>query len=85
MALTKEITCHQAVALVSNYLDGALSWRDRRRLEHHLADCDACSAYLDQMRVTIALSGSVSPDDLSAKALTDLMDVFDKYQRDQTD
>ena len=37
------------------------------------------------MRVTIALSGLVSPDDLSAKALTDLMDVFEKYQRDQTD
>jgi anti-sigma factor RsiW len=85
MALTKEITCHQAVALVSDYLDGALSRRERRRLEHHLAGCDACSAYLDQMKVTIALSGSVSPEDLSEKALTDLMEVFENFQRDRND
>jgi anti-sigma factor RsiW len=85
MALTKEITCHQAVALVSDYLDGALSRRERRRLEHHLAGCDACSAYLDQMKVTIALSGSVSPEDLPEKALTDLMEVFENFQRDRND
>ena len=85
MALTKEITCHQAVALVSDYLDGALSRRERRRLEHHLAGCDACSAYLDQMKVTIALSGSVSPEDLSEKALKDLMEVFENFQRDRND
>ena len=56
MELIKDITCHQAVALVSDYLEGSLSRRDRRRLERHLKDCDACSAYLDQMRVTIALA-----------------------------
>ena len=59
MALTKDITCHQAVALVSDYLEGALSGRDRRRLERHLEACQACSAYLEQMRITIAISGSV--------------------------
>jgi predicted anti-sigma-YlaC factor YlaD len=85
MELIKDITCHQAVALVSDYLEGSLSRRDRRRLERHLKDCDACSAYLDQMRVTIALSGSVGPDDLSPDALSRLVDVFEQYQRDKSD
>jgi anti-sigma factor RsiW len=84
MALTKDITCHQAVALVSDYLEGALSGRDRRRLERHLEACQACSAYLEQMRITIAISGSVGPEDLPAEALSRLLDVFEKYQQDKS-
>jgi predicted anti-sigma-YlaC factor YlaD len=82
MALTKSINCHEAVALVSDYLEGALSRRDARRLEHHLKGCKACSAYLDQMRVTISLTGSVAPEDLSPEALSRLVDVFEKFQRE---
>ncbi|MFZ1062445.1 MAG: zf-HC2 domain-containing protein [Acidimicrobiales bacterium] len=85
MALTKNISCHEAVALVSDYLEGALSRRDVRRLERHLSECEACTAYLDQMRVTIALTGTVSPDDLTDEALARLVDVFEKYQRDEID
>jgi hypothetical protein len=36
------------------------------------------------MRVTIAISGSVGPEDLSAEALSRLVDVFEKYQQDQS-
>ena len=82
--MTIDITCHQAVALVSDYLEGALARRDRRRLERHLADCGACSAYLDQMRATIALSGSVGPEDLSNEAVARLVDVFEKYHRENS-
>ncbi|MGD1014117.1 MAG: anti-sigma factor [Acidimicrobiales bacterium] len=84
MAMTKDITCHQAVALVSDYLEGALSRRDRQRLERHLEGCEACSAYLEQMRITIAISGSVGPEDLPAEAVSQLLDVFEKYQRDKS-
>jgi anti-sigma factor RsiW len=80
MALVKSINCHEAVALIGDYLEGALSMRNRRRLERHLAACEACSAYLDQMRVTIALTGTVGPDDLSPDALEKLVAIFDLYQ-----
>ena len=76
----KDITCRAAVNLISDYLDGTLRGRDRRRLEHHLAGCDACTAYLAQMREIIALTGRVTPEDLSNDALDALMDVFDHYQ-----
>jgi len=69
---------------VSDYLEGALSGRDRRRLERHLEACQACSAYLEQMRITIAISGSVGPEDLPAEALSRLLDVFEKYQQDKS-
>jgi anti-sigma factor RsiW len=80
MMWVKDIKCREAVNLVSDYLEGALGGRDRRRLEHHLAGCDACTAYLAQMREIIALTGQVSPEDLSNDALDALMDVFDHYQ-----
>jgi len=74
------LVCREAVELMSDYLDGSLSRRDRRRLEKHLAECDACTTYLEQMRVTIAASGSVSPDDLEPDVLEGLVDLFQRFQ-----
>ena len=35
----RDIVCQQAVELVTDYLEGTLSRRDRRRFESHLAAC----------------------------------------------
>ena len=82
MALTKDITCLDAVALVSDYLECALGRRERRRLERHRAHCEACSAYLEQMRATIAATGSVGPDDLSPETLEGIIELFERYRGD---
>jgi anti-sigma factor RsiW len=68
--------------LVSDYLDGTLSRRQRRRLEKHLAQCDGCSAYLDQMRATIAASGKVGPQDLPSDVVEGLVNLFRQYRAD---
>jgi len=78
--VTRELVCRQAVELVTAYLDGALSRRDRGRLERHLADCGNCSAYLQQIKFTIAATGAISPDALSEAARSDLIDLFLRYQ-----
>ena len=49
----KDIVCQQAVELVTAYLEGALSRRERRRFEAHLRACPNCSAYLEQIKLTI--------------------------------
>jgi anti-sigma factor RsiW len=77
--LTPDIACQQAVELMTDYLEGALSWRQRRRLERHLKGCPHCSAYLEQMRITIAAMGKVEPEDLEPAAKDDLMDIFRRY------
>ena len=51
-----DIACEQAVALATDYLEGALSPRDRARFERHLAGCPHCTEYLAQMRATIGLA-----------------------------
>ena len=47
------MTCREVVELVTDYMDGALSWRRRRQFEKHLADCPDCTRFIEQMRVTI--------------------------------
>jgi anti-sigma factor RsiW len=80
--LPSPLVCRDAVELVSDYLDGTLTRRQRRRLEKHLALCDACNAYLEQMRVTIAASGQVGPEDLPNDVVEGLVNLFRQYRAD---
>jgi anti-sigma factor RsiW len=80
--LPSPLVCRDAVELVSDYIDGTLSRRQRRRLEKHLALCDACNAYLEQMRATIAASGKVAPEDLPSEVVEGLVNLFRQYRAD---
>ena len=71
-----ELSCQQVVELVSDYLEGRLSRRDRRRFERHLRACDGCSAYLEQMRETIRMLGRLEERHLTAKARRELLATF---------
>ena len=57
----RDLVCQQAVELVTDYLEDALSGADRRRYEAHLAGCPHCTEYLAQMRKTIELTGGLTP------------------------
>ena len=76
----KDMVCQQAVELVTDYLEGSLSRRVRRRFEAHLRACPNCTAYLEQMKMTIALTGSVEPEDLSPEARAELSDLFRRWR-----
>jgi anti-sigma factor RsiW len=79
----KDLVCQQAVELVTAYLEGALSRRERRRFEAHLRACPNCSAYLEQIKLTIELSGTFEPDDLTPDARQDLTDLYRRWQADE--
>jgi anti-sigma factor RsiW len=40
-----DITCRQAVALMTDYLDGALSQDDVDLVEAHLGECEGCAEH----------------------------------------
>jgi anti-sigma factor RsiW len=44
------LVCKEFVELVTDYLDGVLPEDERARFEAHLAECDGCAGYLDDMR-----------------------------------
>lgn len=56
------LVCQQLVELVSDYLDGGLDDLDRRRVENHLAGCDGCTAYVEQVRELLRLTAGVGPE-----------------------
>lgn len=76
----RSLSCHEVVELVTAYLEGALSRRDRKRFERHIAVCDGCTAYLAQMRATILTVGSISEDDLSPAAKEELVAAFHTWK-----
>ncbi len=75
------IACQQLVELVTDYLEGSLGWRTRRRVASHLAACDGCERYVDQMRETLALLGTVPAESLSEEAMSILLDAFRDFRR----
>jgi predicted anti-sigma-YlaC factor YlaD len=76
MADAQDITCSQLVELVTDYLEGALTTRERALFEEHLAECAGCVAYLDQMRTTIELTGRLRQDDLAPELPAELVVAF---------
>lgn len=76
-----ELTCKEVVELVTAYLEGALDDADARRFEEHLADCDGCSGYLDQMRRTIKAVGLLAEEDVPAPVMDDLVSAFRAWRR----
>ena len=78
--LRRDLVCQQAVELVTDYLEGRLSPRQRRRFEAHLAQCPHCSTYLEQIRTTIAAAGEVEPEQLDAETREGLLDLYRRYR-----
>jgi anti-sigma factor RsiW len=76
----KDIVCQQAVELVTDYLEGALSRRERRRFERHLRACPNCTAYMEQIKMTIELAGSFESDQLTEEARQDLIDLYRRWR-----
>jgi anti-sigma factor RsiW len=78
-----DITCRQAVALMTDYLDGALGADDQALMEAHLAECEGCAEHLRQIRITVAVTGRTRDEDLDQAARADLMDLYRRWRRDR--
>jgi anti-sigma factor RsiW len=72
----EHMACQELVEVITDYLEGTLPARHRTRFEAHLALCEPCVVYLEQMRASIALAGRLPPAALSAHAREALLDAF---------
>jgi anti-sigma factor RsiW len=78
----RDIVCQQAVELVTDYLEGALSRVERRRFEAHLAGCPHCTEYLAQMRTTIELTGRLTPADMTPQMRDEFIALYRAWRAD---
>jgi anti-sigma factor RsiW len=66
MADGTAISCQEVVEVITDYLEGKLAPEDAAIFEAHLAICDGCQWYLDQMRTTIATVGHIEDEEVPA-------------------
>ena len=76
-----ELTCREVVELLGDYLEGAMPAAERARLEEHLAECEGCTTYLEQLRATIRLTGTLTEASVSPEASAALLAAFRAWRR----
>ena len=78
----RDLVCQQAIELLTDYLENNLSRRQRRRLKGHLRACPNCSNYLEQIRITIRLTGAMEPEELTPDAVDDLTELYQRWRQE---
>jgi anti-sigma factor RsiW len=81
---TEALSCQELVELVTEYLEGALTGAELQRFEHHLAACGKCQQYLEQLRATIAATGTLTVDDLTPAMEAALLQEFRGWRESVT-
>ncbi len=77
------MNCNEFVELVTAYLDGALDTGAEQRFVGHLAECDGCDRYLDQMRTTVTALGHLPAESLDPGVRDDLLSAFQNWKADR--
>jgi anti-sigma factor RsiW len=72
--------CREFVEVVTGYLEGTLPEEERIRFEEHLAGCPHCTAYLDQMRTVLRLTGRLTEEDIPEATREDLLQVYRSWR-----
>jgi hypothetical protein len=79
----RELTCKELVEVITDYLEDRLPADRRLSFEEHVAFCSWCQTYLDQMRETIRVTGTLREEDLSPRTRDTLLDVFRDWSTDR--
>jgi anti-sigma factor RsiW len=77
-----DITCQQAVALVTAYLDRVLPLDDQKRFEAHMRECPMCHEHLRQIEASILVTGEIRVQDLDPLAREDLLDLYRRWREE---
>jgi len=73
--------CNAFVELVTAYLEGTLDPDTEQRFVAHLAECDGCDRYLDQIRTTIHTLGRLPAETLTEPTRDQLLAAFRNWPR----
>ena len=79
--MIQPLTCKELVELITEYIEGTLPEDDRARVDEHLAGCEGCTNYLEQMRQTIRLTGTIREENLTPEQRDDLLTLFRDWKK----
>ena len=77
----EEIVCRELVELVTPYLEGVLPSNERDAIERHLAECDGCRTYVEQMRQTIRAIGHIPHEPITSKTRDEVLAIFRAWRK----
>lgn len=72
----RSLTCVDLVELVTGFVEHGLSDNVRARFVDHLKICPGCEVYLDQIRATMAVTGTLRGADLDPDLTQRLLAAF---------
>jgi len=72
----EDVRCQEIVEILTDFLEGAMPPAERIRLEQHLAMCEGCMNYLEQLRTSIHLLGGLDSDAVPPAVVAELLDEF---------
>jgi len=75
------LSCQELVELVTQYLEGVMPEPDRAQFEDHLSHCRGCTAYIEQMRRTIQITGKLSEETISPQSKEELLKLFRNWTK----
>ena len=81
MSSQRSLTCRELTEALTDYLEGVMGPEDVARFEAHLAVCDGCVNYVDQMRDTIRVVHALRPAEVEATVPDELLEAFRAWKR----
>jgi anti-sigma factor RsiW len=79
------ISCADALELMTDHLEGALSEADAARMRAHLNGCEACEVFLDQLRATVSVTRTAAdPEEFEVDPtrMDSLVELFRSARRE---
>ena len=70
------LTCKELTELVTDYLEGRMSFMERLKIQMHLGMCIRCRTYLRQMKMTIRTLGKLPREAMPADVRDELLVRF---------
>jgi len=74
------LNCQQITQLVTDYVEGRLSFGKRLAFQMHIGMCRHCRRYLRQMRVATKALGSLPREPIPADVKQELLERFKNWK-----
>jgi len=78
------LSCQQITELITDYLEGRMSFANRMRFQMHVGMCKHCRAYLRQMKATVAAVGRLPDAPIPDEVRDELRKRFATWQAAKT-
>ena len=70
------LSCQEITEIITDYLEGRMSFSDRMRFQMHVGMCKHCRAYLRQMKATIGSLGQLPDEPMPTDVRDEMRERF---------